>query len=174
MRIEEGHFRRELLHDQNLTIGRLDGRITGPSPLDTGNNSEGDPSGNAINPPFRAASETYVRSELEYKTDLQHGGGILPWDWGASNRYADITNLFRNVFFKNPYMKVLVMASYYDLATPYFAADYSLNHMGLHPEMHKNISWQFYHAGHMLYTDKVAHAKMKQDIANFYRAAVPQ
>jgi carboxypeptidase C (cathepsin A) len=71
-------------------------------------------------------------------------------------------------------MKVLVLAGYYDLATPYFAADYSFHHMGLHAEMHKNISWQFYHAGHMLYTDTEAHAKMKQDVANFIRSVLPE
>ena len=54
---------------------------------------------------------------------------------------------------KNPYMKVMVAAGYFDLATPYYAVEYTFNHMGLSPEMHKNITWDFYQAGHMLYID---------------------
>ncbi len=176
LRIDVSHFTRELLRDKGLTIGRLDGRLTGPSPRNAGESSEFDPSSTLIRPPFQAVFETYVRSELGYKTDLLYhvSGGILPWEYGVQNGYADTTNLFRNAFAKNPYMKVLVLAAYYDLATPYFAVDYELNHMGIRPEMHQNISWQFYHAGHMLYIDKESHAKMKRDITEFIRKSVPQ
>jgi carboxypeptidase C (cathepsin A) len=57
----------------------------------------------------------------------------------VQNGFAESASLLRNAFAKNPYMKVMVAASYYDLATPYFAAQYTFNHMGLNPEMHKNI-----------------------------------
>ena len=69
--------------------------------------------------------------------------------------------------------KVMVCAGYFDLATPYFAAEYTLNHMGIHPETQKCITWQFYEAGHMMYIDKACHAKLKRDITDFIHAAAP-
>jgi carboxypeptidase C (cathepsin A) len=75
---------------------------------------------------------------------------------------------------KNPYMKVLVAAGYYDLATPFYAVEYTFNHMGLNPEMHKRISWAYYQAGHMLYIDSDSHAKMKHDIGEFLSSALPK
>jgi carboxypeptidase C (cathepsin A) len=175
LRFDVGHFSRELLRDKHQTIGRLDGRLTGPSSLNTGETAEYDPSNTLIAPPFTAAFTSYMRGELEYKTDLYYyvSGGVQPWDWGVQNGFAETGSLLRNAFFKNPYLKVMVAASYFDLATPYFAAQYTFNHMGLHPEMHKNITWDFYEAGHMLYIDSDSSAKLKKDISEFYTKALP-
>jgi carboxypeptidase C (cathepsin A) len=175
LRFGVAQFTRELLRDKKLTIGRLDGRLTGPSPLNAGERSEFDPSGTLIRPPFQAAFLHYVRSELRYTNDLVYyvSGGIMPWDWGTQNSYADTSDQLRNAFAKNPHLKVLVCAGYYDLATPYFAAEHTLNHMGVHPETHKNITWQYYEAGHMMYIEKESHAKLKRDIAEFIRKSIP-
>ena len=156
LRLDVGHFSRELLRDKKLTIGRYDGRLTGPSGLNAGEVSEFDPSGTLTRPPFQAAFMQYITNELEYKSDMTYDvqGGILPWDWGAENNYVDTTAALRDAFTKNPYLKVMVCAGYFDLATPYFAAEYTLNHMGVHPETQKNITCQFYEAGHMMYIDK--------------------
>jgi len=176
LRFDVAHFTRELLRDKRLTIGRLDGRLTGPSPLNAGETSEFDPSSTLPRPPFQAAFLSYVRSELNYKTDMVYyvSGGILPWDYGVQNGYADTSNLLRNAFAKNPHLKVLVCAGYYDLATPYFGAEYTMNHLGIHPEAHKNIAWAFYQAGHMMYIDKEASAKLKRDITDFMQNSIPQ
>jgi carboxypeptidase C (cathepsin A) len=101
-------------------------------------------------------------------------GGIMPWDWGAQNSYADTGNLLRNAFAKNPHLKVLLCAGYYDLATPYFAAEYTINHLGIHPDLRKNISWAFYESGHMMYIERQSHAKLKKDIAEFIAGALPK
>jgi len=69
---------------------------------------------------------------------------------------------------------VLVVASYYDLATPYMAARHTFTHMGLSPEMQKNVSWSYYEAGHMLYIDSDSGAKLKRDVMEFLGAAVPK
>jgi carboxypeptidase C (cathepsin A) len=176
LRFDVQHFTRALLRDKHQTIGRLDGRLTGPSSLNTGETSEFDPSNTLIAPPFTAVFTNYVRSELGYKTDLYYyvSGGIQPWDWGVQNGFGDTTSLLRNAFVKNPYLKVMVAAAYYDLATPYFAAQYTFNHMGLNPEMHKNIVWNYYQAGHMMYIDNDSSAKLKKDIVDFMTAAMPQ
>jgi|SRR5271157_3616233 len=176
LRFDVSHFTRELLRDRHQTIGRLDGRLTGPSSLDTGETSEYDPSNTLIAPPFTAVFTNYVRGELGYKTDLYYyvSGGIQPWDWNVQNGFGDTTGLLRNAFVKNPYLKVMVAASYFDLATPYFAVEYTFNHMGLDPEMHKNVTWDFYQAGHMLYIDSDSGAKLKHDISEFIAGALPK
>jgi carboxypeptidase C (cathepsin A) len=175
LRFNVQHFTRALLRDKHQTIGRLDGRLAGPSSLDTGETSEYDPSSTLTGPPFTAVFTNYVRGELAYKTDMMYyvSGGIMPWDYGVQNGFGDTTALLRNAFVKNPYMKVMVAASYYDLATPYFAVQYTFNHMGLHPEMHKNIVWNYYQAGHMMYIDSDSRAKLKHDIAEYMAGAMP-
>ena len=52
--------------------------------------------------------------------------------------------------------------------------EHTFNHMGLSPEMHKRITWDFYQAGHMLYVDNDSQAKLKHDIADFYSNAMPK
>jgi carboxypeptidase C (cathepsin A) len=100
-------------------------------------------------------------------------GGIMPWDWGNTQGYASTTDTLRAAFAKNPHLKVMICASYYDLATPYFAAQYTFDHMGVPPETHKNITWSFYEAGHMMYIDRACHAKLKQDITKFIKSSIP-
>ncbi len=175
LRFDVQHFTRQLLRDQHLTIGRLDGRLTGPSSLNTGETSEYDPSNTLVLPPFNAAFTNYMRGELGYKTDQTYyvSGGIQPWDWGSGNSFAETASLLRNAMTKNPYMKVMVVASYFDLATPYFAVRHTFNHMGLHPSMQKNVIWAYYEAGHMLYIDSDSGAKLKRDVAAFIGGAIP-
>jgi carboxypeptidase C (cathepsin A) len=66
------------------------------------------------------------------------------------------------------------MQGYYDLATPHFAAEYEINHLGIHPEVHKNISWAYYPAGHMMYIEKGSRKKFKQDMSEFIRGATQE
>ncbi|HEX4796976.1 MAG TPA: hypothetical protein VH370_24510 [Humisphaera sp.] len=175
MRLDVSHFTRQLLRDKKLTIGRYDGRMTGPSPLNAGEVSTFDPSGSLTRPPFTAAFMNYVRTELNYKSDMEYyilGGGIQPWDWGAQNNFADATPYLRTAFQQNPHMRLMVCASYYDLATPYFAAEYTINHMGLHQDMHERIKWSFYEAGHMMYIDKAMRVKLTKDVGEFMDKAV--
>jgi carboxypeptidase C (cathepsin A) len=174
LRFDVSHFSRELLRDKGLTIGRYDGRLTGPSGINVGETSEFDPSSTLITPPFTAVFTNYMRTELGYKTDMFYypSGGIQPWDYGVQNGFGDTTAMLRNAMVKNPYMKVMVAAAYFDQATPYYAVTYTFNHMGLNPEMHKRISFDYYQSGHMLYIDSDSHAKLKHDFADFVSSAI--
>ncbi|MGA2147342.1 MAG: peptidase S10 [Bryobacteraceae bacterium] len=176
LRWDVSHFTRELLRDRNETIGRYDGRLAGPSGMGTGETSEYDPSSTLITPPFTAIFTHYIRDELGYKTDLYYypSGGVQPWDYGQGNSFGDATALLRNAMVKNPYMKVMIAAGYFDLATPYYAVEYTFNHMGLAPEMHKRITWDFYQSGHMLYIDSDSHAKLKHDFSEFVAGSLPK
>ena len=177
LRVELMHFLRELLRDKKMMAGRLDSRLTGPAPLDAGETGDFDPSMTDIRPPYTAMFNQYVREQLGFKTDLTYyvlGGGIAPWDYGVQNqnRYVDVSDALRSALAKNPHMKVFVGCGYYDMATPYFAAEYTFSHMGLNPTVRKNISLQYYTAGHMFYIDVPSHRKLKGDITRFVADAL--
>jgi carboxypeptidase C (cathepsin A) len=176
LRWDVGHFTRELLREKRMNIGRYDGRLAGPYASNSGETADYDPSGSLITPPFTAVLTNYLRNELGYKTDLYYypSGGVQPWDYGVQNGFGDTTALLKNAMTKNPYMKVMVAAGYYDLATPYYAAEYTFNHMGLTPEMHSRISWVYYPSGHMLYIDSDSHAKLKKDFSDFVTSSLPR
>jgi carboxypeptidase C (cathepsin A) len=69
-------------------------------------------------------------------------------------------------------MKVFVASGYYDMATPYFATEYTLSNMNLAPELRRNISIEYYEAGHMVYIEKVSLDKLKLDITAFIKSSI--
>jgi carboxypeptidase C (cathepsin A) len=176
LRVPLRQFNRELLRDRNLLVGRLDSRLTGAGRMDADGSMEYDPSMSAIRPPYTAAFHQYVRSELGYESDTNYfilGGGVGRWDMNAENRYADVSEALRRSITRNPYMKVYVGAGYYDMATPYFAAHYTLDHLGLPADLRANLYWHEYEAGHMYYIHVDSLKALKADIAKFLGAAAP-
>ena len=175
LRIEIQHFDKELLRDEKRTVGRLDGRFKGMDALAVSETPDFDPSMAAIRPPYTATFNNYVRGELGFKSDLEYyilGGGVGRWDFGADNTYADTSESLRSAFAKNPYMKLFVASGYYDLATPYFATQYTLRHMGLDPALQGSVTTTYYEAGHMMYIDSRSLARLKQDAEAFVRGAL--
>ena len=170
-RVELDKFNKELLRSERRTTGRLDSRFKGIDRDAGGENPDSDPSMNAIRPPYTAAFNQYVRSELGYKTDSEYyilGGGIsAPWNYNVTNQYADTSIPMKDAMAKNPYMKIFVAAAYYDMATPFYAAEYTISALNLDPSLKKNISWSYYEAGHMMYIEKKSLKKLSDDAANF-------
>ena len=117
-----------------------------------------------------------MRSELEFKTDLEYyvlGGGIGQWDWGSAGQgYPDTSEALRLAFVKNPYMRLFVASGYYDLATPFFASRYTLNHMNLDAAQQSKISLGYYDAGHMMYIKSSSLDRLKQDVSGFLQRAL--
>jgi carboxypeptidase C (cathepsin A) len=175
LRVEIMRFCKELLRSEKKTVGRLDGRFKGMDEFARSERPDFDPSMAAIRPPYTAALNDYVRRELGYKNETEYyilGGGIGPWEWGRDNQYADTAEPLRAAFAKNPWMKLFVAYGYYDLATPYFAAKYTLSHMNLDPSLRKNITEAYYEAGHMMYIDVRELAKLKKDVQAFVAEAL--
>ena len=175
-RVDLSKFQKELLRSERRTAGRLDSRFKGVDRDAAGVSPDSDPSMNAIRPPYTAAFNAYVRGELGFKTDTEYyilGGGISsPWNWNVTNGYADTSISMKDAMAKNPYMKIFVAQGYYDMATPFYAAEYTVSAMNLDPTLRRNISFGYYESGHMMYIEKNSLAKLKSDASAFIANAL--
>lgn len=171
LRIQINNFCKELLRDQSRTVGRLDSRYQGIDRLDIGNNPEFDPSYSAIQGPFTAAMNHYVRTELNYENDRAYEiltGRVQPWSYAsATNRYATVADTLRSAMSENRNLRVLFASGYYDLATPYYATEYTITHLGLDPSLKGNVTHTQYECGHMMYIRYADLVKLKADVAAF-------
>jgi carboxypeptidase C (cathepsin A) len=179
LRVPIFYFTKELLRDQKRTVGRLDSRFKGVDESAADAAPEYDPSLSAIRPPYTTTFNNYVLGELGYKTDLEYyilGEGITsPWEFGPSssrNGFPDTSDDLRAAFAKNPYMKLYVASGHFDLATPYFATEYTLTHLGLDPELRGNFHTGEYEAGHMVYLESKSLEKLKREVASFLESAL--
>jgi carboxypeptidase C (cathepsin A) len=185
LRLNVQVFTHFLLADQRLRVGRLDGRYSGPDPDGFMNTRFFDPTSAETGPPFTSVFMDYVRRELNYKVEMPYyvsgqQSGFFQWSFsappptgrggGGSIGPPETVTPLREAIVKDRYLRILNMEGYYDLATPYLAARYTFDHLDLPSEFRKNISHAQYESGHMVYLDSKAHAKMKQDFANFIEA----
>jgi len=181
LKIDVGTFDHYLLIDQRLHVGRLDGRYALPEPGFPGGRGGGfsDPASTETEGPFTMTFNNYMRTELDYKTDMPYytsaqqsgmflwsSSGGTPAPGGNQGFQEEITPL-HNAIVANPFLKVLVMEGYYDLATPFAQAEYTMHELNLPPNYQKNISYERYWSGHMVYLEQKAHAKLQHDWDNF-------
>lgn len=179
LRVDVPKFTHYLLLDQKLRVGRLDGRFTGVDPDGLLDTPFHDPTEPAILPPYTSVFNNYVRAELGYKSDMPYNVFIQDpefeknWNWGSGvEGFPDTAAALRQALVKNPYLKVLVMEGHYDLATPFFAANYTIDHLNLNQQFRKNISFATYDSGHMVYLSSEALQKFKNDQASFVDKAL--
>jgi carboxypeptidase C (cathepsin A) len=174
LRIDIHRFTKELLRDRGQTVGRLDSRFKGHDRDGAGEYPEYDPSYTNIQGAYTALFNQYVRSELEFDSDLPYEvltSRVSPWSYaGHENRYVNVAETLRKAMTINPHLKVFAANGYYDLATPYFATWYTLNHLGLTPALQENIRSETYEAGHMMYLHLESLKKLKEDLAEFVRS----
>lgn len=178
LRIDVGTFTHYLLLDRKLRVGRLDGRYALPEPGFPGGRGSGgfsDPASTQTQGPFTMTFNDYMRTELNYKTDMPYytsaqQSGMFLWrssgttqaPGGAQGFQEEITPL-RAAIVGNPFLKILVMEGFYDLATPYYQAEYTMHELNLPPDSRKNISYERYWSGHMVYLEQKSHAKLQRD-----------
>lgn len=179
LRVEIFHFTKELLRDEKRTVGRLDSRFKGIDRDQTGAMVENDPSYTNIIGPYTGALYDYVRRELKFESDLPYEVLSLKvnqqWSFGEhENRYVSVADTLRAAMSINPHLRVFVANGYYDLATPYFATEYTFNHLGLDAALRGNVVMGYYEAGHMMYIHLPSLAKLKGDLAGFMREAIGQ
>ncbi|HTA94540.1 MAG TPA: peptidase S10, partial [Verrucomicrobiae bacterium] len=171
LRVDEGSFRKQLLHDEGLILGAYDSRITGRDDDPASPYPDFDPSDAAVLGPFSAAVNSYVRGELKFEDDLPYEiiGNVQPWNYGAKNNYASSGQKLASTMNQNPYMKILVLGGRCDLVCPIDTVHYALDHMALDPNYRTNITYAEFDAGHMMYINLPDLKKMHTDVENFLK-----
>ena len=172
LRVSAERFRKELLRDRRLAIGRLDGRFTSIDVDAAGEREEFDISNSALQGPYTAMFQDYVRNELKWESDLHYpsSGNVRPWTYDQ-NRYMDMTEALRSAMTHNPFLKVFVAIGFFDMATIMGGAEFNFTHLAYEKQVTDRVSYGYYEAGHMIYIRPSAHKALKQDIAKFIRGS---
>ena len=183
LRVNLPQYMIELQRSRGLTTGRLDARFSGFTYDLLGEYAQSDPQSDAITGAYTAAFNNYLRDELKFSLQdrkyLTVSEEAEPaWDWkhkagenfgfpGSPNVEGDLIQ----ALLTNPHLQVEVENGLYDLATPFFATEYTMDHLGLPEKLQKNIHLQYYDAGHMMYLRDDDLAKLKANVAAFIDAS---
>jgi carboxypeptidase C (cathepsin A) len=171
LRVTEDRFYKELRRADGLTIGRLDARFTGRDLEDGGESVSFDPSFSNIDGPFTATMNDYFQRELKFTTNDDYNifGNVRPWNYNnVQNQFLNVAESLRDAMSKNPSLKVYLGGGFYDFATPYFTAQYDLEHMFLRPEQRNRVRTHWYESGHMYYIHKPSLIQFKKDMDAFF------
>ncbi|HET8942074.1 MAG TPA: peptidase S10 [Rudaea sp.] len=177
LRVSGGEFEKTLQEDADLTTGRLDTRFSGPSMDPLSQTSQYDPQSAGISSAYISAFNDYARKQLQFGRDMTFHpfGNVHPWNWqhkppGADSPFPMSTNVMPDLataMTYNPQMHVLLAGGYYDLATPFFAAEYEMHHLPISAKLQENIEYAFYPSGHMVYAHEASLKKLHDDVAGF-------
>ena len=175
LRVGDSRFFKELLRDQRRTVGRLDSRFVGIDRDSAGEQIEYDRSYANIIGPYTACLYDYVRGELGYESDLPYEiitEKVWPWSYKEhENQYVSVAESLRKAATMNPHLRVFVANGYYDLATPYFATEYTVNRLQLDETLRDHVAMRYYEAGHMMYIHLPSLAQLRADLGAFIRGA---
>ena len=157
LRVNGGEFEKTLQDDQDLTTGRLDTRFSGPTLDSLSQGAEYDPQSSAISSAYVSLFNDYVRRDLKYGD----GQTYLPMalfggaQWNLVHDHnpinLNVSNDLAEALKTNPRLKIMINGGYYDLATPFFAAEYEDKHLPIPQSLAKNIEYDWYESGHMVY-----------------------
>ncbi len=177
LRVAPQRFFKELLRDRRRTTGRLDTRYTGIDRDAAGETPEYDPAYSMIQGIYTAAINDYIRRDLGFESDLLYdiiSERVRPWKWGeqGDGKYPEVVSPLRSAMNRNRHMRVLVASGYYDLATPFCAAEWTVDHMQLDPELRGNVSFARYEAGHMMYVHEPSIKQLRKDLGEFMELAL--
>ena len=182
LRVALPQFQAELQRSRGLTIGRYDARFSGATYDLLTEYAEFDPSFSGVLGAFTAAFNSYVRDDLKFGKDQIYK--VLPrepgreWDWkhnsgqgsffpGAPNVEGDLVRQL----IENPHLQVQVENGFFDMATPFFATEYTMDHLLLPANVLDRIHLKYYTAGHMMYLHEKDLAKLKANIDRFIDSA---
>jgi len=181
LRISPSRFRKEVLREDRKTLGRYDMRFEGEDVDAAGESPSYDPSDSGISGAFVAALHDYLERELKYESTEAYrpsANNINQWEWkhkptsgsgpgGGEQAQPYVAGDLANAMRKNPHLQVFSANGYFDLATPFFATEYDLDHMNLEPELRGNVHFGYYPSGHMIYLNVDALHQLKDDLAKF-------
>ncbi len=188
LRVTLAQFNVELERGRGLTTGRIDARFTGFTRDLLAENAQGDPEGPAVGGACTAMINNYNHQELRFGQDKVYNTwsvGSREWNWrrqpvtaglpgapattsggffpGAPNVESDLAQ----AMITNPRLLVQVENGYYDMATPFYATEFTMGHLGLPAELQANIKLDYYAAGHMMYLHDESRVKLHDNVAAF-------
>jgi carboxypeptidase C (cathepsin A) len=180
LRITPGEFEKTLQDDSDTTTGRLDTRFSGPTLDPLSKEAEYDPQSAAISSAYVSAFNDYVRKELKFGENRAFKPMIRIWrTWnflhqgpGAPLPLPQATNVLTDLALAmkyNPELKVMLNAGYFDLATPFYEGVYEMQHLPIPAKLQKNIEYQFYESGHMVYAHEASAKALHENVAAFIR-----
>ncbi|MYN06287.1 S10 family peptidase [Pseudoduganella aquatica] len=169
--IPTNFFWKELLRDQGYTVGRLDSRYKGIDKSDAGASPDYNAELTSWLHSFTPAINHYLRDVLQYKTDIKYNmfGSVHPWD----NKNDTTGENLRKAMAMNPYMKVMVQSGYYDGATTYFDAKYTMWQLDPSGKMKDRLRFEGYRSGHMMYLRSEDLVRSTDDIRDFIKQTTP-
>ena len=174
LRIPYLWFARTVLGVGERTVGRMDGRYVGPDLDPYGTVMTRDPSIDAPFGAFTSTANDYLRTACGWESDELYRVLSMDvnknWSWKSDGRlgYVNTTEQLRQAMVSNPHLKVLVANGIYDLATPFFAAEHTMRHLGVPQALRSNVRLAYYDAGHMMYFHPPSLDKLRADLAYFY------
>jgi len=167
MDVPTAFFWKDLLRDEGKTIGRLDSRYLGIDRKDAGTRPDYSAELTSWLHSFTPAINHYIQKELKFKTDIKYNmfGPVRPWNNDNDNTREDL----RRAMAENPYMKVLFQSGYYDGATTYFNAKYTMWQVDPSGKMKDRFYFEGYRSGHMMYLRNEDLIKANEDIRTFIK-----
>jgi carboxypeptidase C (cathepsin A) len=170
--ISPSYFWKALLRDQKQTVGRLDSRYLGIDKKAVGERPDYNAELTSWLHSFTPAINYYLREELQYKTDLKYNmfGKVWPWDFQNDNTGENL----RLAMAENPYLNVMFQSGYYDGATNYFDAKYTMWQLDPSGQMKDRLSFKGYRSGHMMYLRKADLKQSNDDIRQFITSTLPK
>jgi carboxypeptidase C (cathepsin A) len=186
LRVNLGQFMAELQRSRGLTTGRIDARFTGYTFNLLAENAQGDPEGPAVGGAYTALINSYNHDELKFGKDrIYHNtsGGGGSWNWTRQARGGrggffpsgpNVQGDLAQAMITNPKLQVQVENGYYDMATPFFATEFTMEHLGLPPDLQKNVKLDYYNAGHMMYLHDEDRVSLHNQISGFIDRATKQ
>jgi carboxypeptidase C (cathepsin A) len=178
LRIEDMRFAKTVLDKPGYTVGRMDGRYMGSDVDKDHRRTQRDPSMDAPMGPYTGLINDHIRRTLafdhESTYDVFNMKANEDWKWSRKGKlgYPDTSDDLRKAMVSNPYLKVLFANGIFDLATPFFGAEYTADHLALDADLRANITLTYYPAGHMMYFHRAAHAALKSDISDLFQQAL--
>jgi len=180
LRLYPGRFRSELLRDQSRSVGRYDARFEGIDYDDSSEHPDFDASVNSVSNAFNAALHQYLADDLRFtpteRYKVFNDDALRQWDWKHREWWGERLQLpyaagdLAEAMRQNPQLRVMSLNGYFDLATPFYATEYALAHLGIDGPLRDNVRLAYYPTGHMIYLDDAALHALKHDLVGFYTA----
>lgn len=169
--IENNYFWKALLRDRKQTVGRLDSRYLGIDKRVVGSRPDYNAELTSWLHSFTPAINYYLREELNYVTDIKYNmfGPVRPWDRQNNNTGENL----RLAMAQNPYLNVMIQSGYYDGATNYFDAKYTMWQIDPSGLMKERLSFKGYESGHMMYLRYDDLRDANEDIRQFMKNTLP-